>query len=42
MGISNVQNLRQPPTQGPRPYGLRVSLRPGDPFCKLIRGGLAS
>ena len=36
MGISNAQNLRRPPTQEPRPYGLRVSLKPDDPFCKRI------
>jgi len=36
MGISNAQNLRRPPTIEPRPYGLRVSLKPQDPFAKLI------
>jgi hypothetical protein len=35
MGISNAQNLNTPlPVQ--RPYGVRVSLRPGDPFRKLL------
>jgi hypothetical protein len=35
MHISNPQNLSQPiPTQ--RPYGVRVSLRPGDPFARLV------
>lgn len=35
MGISNAQNLNAPlPAQ--RPYGVRVSLRPGDPFRKLL------
>jgi hypothetical protein len=35
MHISNSHNLSQPiPTQ--RPYGVRVSLRPGDPFARLV------
>ena len=37
MGISNAQNLKTPssaPT--PKPYGVRVSLRRGDPFCNLL------
>ena len=35
MGISNAQNLNAPlPVQ--RPYGIRVSLRRGDPFRTLL------
>jgi len=36
MGISNPQNLRRPPTQQPRPFGVRVSLKPDDPFRRLL------
>ena len=36
MGIVHVHNFQRTPTQEPRPYGLRVSLRTGDPFSKLI------
>lgn len=36
MAIAQVHNLRRPPTQGPRPYGVRVSLRPGDPFRAVL------
>jgi hypothetical protein len=36
MGISQSHNLRQAPSGAPRPYGLRLSLRPGDPFRKLL------
>ena len=36
MGISQVQNLRKPPVEKLRPYGVRVSLPPGDPFRKLL------
>jgi len=35
MGISNAHNLPRPRTVEPRPYGLRVGLRTGDPFAKL-------
>jgi hypothetical protein len=35
MGISNVHNLLRPQTVEPRPYGVRVGLRTGDPFGKL-------
>jgi hypothetical protein len=35
LGISNAHNLLQPQTVDPRPYGLRVSLRAGDPFGRL-------
>jgi hypothetical protein len=36
MGIANVQNLVRTLPQLPRPYGIRVRLRPGDPFAKLL------
>ncbi|MFT3907645.1 MAG: hypothetical protein QM718_15215 [Steroidobacteraceae bacterium] len=36
MGISQANNLVGPTEQRPRPYGIRVSLRPGDPFRKLM------
>jgi hypothetical protein len=36
MGISNAHNLRAPPIEKLRPYGIRVSLPPGDPFRKLL------
>jgi hypothetical protein len=36
MGISQPQNLRAPPIEKLRPYGIRVSLPPGDPFRKLL------
>lgn len=39
MGISQPQNLRTPPIQKLRPYGVRVSLPPGDPFHKLFGDG---
>jgi hypothetical protein len=35
MGISNAHNLSST-GGGSRPYGLRVSLRRGDPFRKLL------
>jgi hypothetical protein len=38
MGIANAQNLVRPIPVLPRPYGIRVSLRPGDPFAKLLGG----
>ncbi len=34
--IVHSHNLRRPVTQGPKPYGIRVSLRPGDPFSKIM------
>jgi hypothetical protein len=34
--ICQPYNLRRPITHGPKPYGVRVSLRPGDPFRKII------
>ena len=36
MGISQPQNLRIPPIEKLRPYGVRVSLPSGDPFRKLL------
>jgi hypothetical protein len=36
MGISQPQNLRIPLIEKLRPFGIRVSLPPGDPFRKLI------
>lgn len=36
MGIANAQNLVRSVPVLPRPYGVRVSLRPGDPFAKLL------
>ena len=36
MGISQAHNLRNPPAEALRPYGIRVSLRPEDPFRKLL------
>ena len=36
MGISNAHNLRSSPAEALRPYGVRVSLPPGDPLRKLL------
>ncbi|HTY50974.1 MAG TPA: hypothetical protein VMB48_14890 [Steroidobacteraceae bacterium] len=36
MGISQAHNLTTPRTERLRPYGLRVSLPPGDPLRKLL------
>jgi hypothetical protein len=36
MGISQLHNLRAPPVERSRPFGLRVSLPPGDPFRRLL------
>ena len=35
MGISNLHNLQHTPTTLPKPFGVRVGLRTGDPFAKL-------
>lgn len=35
MHVCNEQNLT-PPLPRERPYGVRVSLRPGDPFARLV------
>jgi hypothetical protein len=36
MGIANAQNLVRTLPALPRPYGIRVRLRAGDPFAKLL------
>lgn len=36
MGISNAHNLAREVPQLPRPFGVRVRLRAGDPFKKLL------
>jgi hypothetical protein len=36
VGISQVHNLPTPPIERPRPYGVRVSLPPGDPLGQLL------
>lgn len=36
MNICQSHNLRNAPTPHSKPYGLRVSLKPGDPFTKLL------
>ena len=36
MPICQPHNLRTPDSGRPRPYGVRVSLRPSDPFVKLL------
>jgi len=35
-GIAASHNLRRAVSQGPKPYGVRVSLPPGDPFRKIM------
>ena len=36
MGIANQQNMTRTIPVLPQPYGIRVRLRPGDPFAKLV------
>jgi hypothetical protein len=36
MAVQSVHNLRNPPRQEPRPYGIRVSLRTNDPFRRIL------
>lgn len=36
MGISQIHNLNRSSAEKPKPYGIRVSLPPDDPFCKLL------
>jgi len=36
MGIANAQNLVRTVPVLPRPYGIRVCLKPQDPFAKLL------
>jgi len=38
MAISNAHNLNAPPPSA-RPFGIRVRLRPGDPFARLVGAG---
>ncbi len=38
MGVANAHNLVATIPQLPRPYGIRVSLRPDDPFGRLLGG----
>jgi|HubBroStandDraft_6_1064221.scaffolds.fasta_scaffold55560_2 hypothetical protein len=36
VGIANQQNMTRTVPVLPQPYGIRVRLRPGDPFAKLV------
>lgn len=36
MGIANAQNMTRTIPKLPQPYGVRVRLRAGDPFAKLL------
>jgi hypothetical protein len=36
MGIANAQNLAHNPEPNVGPYGVRVRLRSGDPFARLV------
>lgn len=36
MGISQSHNLSQPAAGASRPFGVRISLKNGDPFRKLL------
>jgi hypothetical protein len=36
MGISNAQNLAREAEPASLPYGVRVRLRSGDPFARLV------
>ena len=36
MSISQPQNFNRPLAERPRPYGIRVSLPPGDTFRKIL------
>lgn len=36
MGISNAQNMVRTIPASPQPYGVRVRLRHGDPFARLV------
>lgn len=36
MAIAHEHNLHRAPAAEVRPYGIRVSLRPGDPFRRLL------
>lgn len=36
MAVQSAHNLRQPVREAPRPYGVRVSLKPNDPFRRVL------
>ena len=36
MGMASAQNLVRPLPNQARPFGVRVRLRPGDPFARLL------
>jgi hypothetical protein len=36
MAIAHEHNLHRGPVPDARPYGIRVTLRPGDPFRRLL------
>ncbi|RYG66252.1 hypothetical protein EON77_17640 [bacterium] len=36
MAMQAAHNLRQSPSEAPRPYGVRVSLKPNDPFRRVL------
>lgn len=36
MGIANPQNMSRSIPQSPKPFGVRVRLKPGDPFARLL------
>ena len=38
MAVCHEHNLRAPPP-AETPYGIRVTLRPGDPFARLVGAG---
>ncbi len=38
MGICHEHNLHSAPAPA-KPFGIRVSLRPGDPFARLVGAG---
>lgn len=42
MAIANEHNLHRGPVPEVRPYGIRVSLPPGDPFRNLLGDGWAN
>ena len=36
MAMQSAHNLRQPQSEAPRPYGVRVSLKTNDPFRRVL------
>ncbi len=36
MGIANAHNLAHAIPVSPKPFGIRVRLKPGDPFAKVL------